>query len=254
MQLAERGGSTTIARRFSHAPFGPAHLTFPDDSGIPEVQLTNPGGGTLGGDHLDLEVAAEARSRATVATQAANKVYRGPEAVQRAALRLGPAAFLEYIPHHVIPFAGSRYRQETAVDMAPSAVLVAWESFSAGRLALGERFAFSALSTRLRVARDGALEILDGFELGPGGEPLGGYSYLATVFILAPTDLSQLAERLHAFLATVPGFASASAPGPGLVTARLLATEAPSLYLALNGIRAIARAELGVPPPPRSVN
>lgn len=245
---------TAIARRFSRAPFGPAHLTYPDDSGIPEVQLTNPGGGTLGGDHLDLEVVAETGSRATVATQAATKVYRGPEAVQRAVLRLGPGAFLEYIPHHVIPFAGSRYRQETIVDMAAGAALIAWESFSAGRLALGERFAFSTLSARLRVTRDGVLEALDGFELGGGGEPLGGYSYLATVFILAAENLSELAEKLHAFLATVPAFASASAPAPGLVTVRILATEAPSVYLALNGSRGVARAELGLPPPPRRVN
>lgn len=245
---------TGIARRFSCAPFGPAHLTYPDDSGMPEVQLTNPGGGTLGGDRLELEVAAETSSRATVATQAATKIYRGREAVQRTALRVGPGAFLEYIPHHVIPFAGSRYRQETSVDMAASAEIIAWESFSAGRLALGERFAFSTLSTRLRVTRDGVLEALDGFELEGGCEPLGGYSYLATVLILAPAELSELAEKLHAFLATVPAFASASAPAPGLVTARILATEAPSLYLGLNGSRGVARAELGLPPPPRSVN
>lgn len=244
---------TRVARRFSQSPFGPTHLTFPDDSGIPEVQLTNPGGGALGGDRLALEVSAQANSRATVTTQAATKIYRGPEVVQRAAVRLGPGAFLEYVPHHVIPFAGSRYRQETVVEMAAGATLFACESVSAGRLARGERFAFSALSTRLRITRDGTVEALDGFDLGRGGEPFGGYPYLATVFILAPADLNRLAEELHALLAALPAFASASAPAPGLVTARILANEAPSLYLALNGTRGVARAELGLPSPPRII-
>lgn len=103
-------------------------------------------------------------------------------------------------------------------------------------------FAFSALSTRLRITRDGTVEALDGFDLGRGGEPFGGYAYLATVFILAPADLNRLAEELHALLAALPAFASASAPAPGLVTARILANEAPSLYLALNGTRGVARA------------
>jgi len=254
VRLAQRDGVTAIARRFSQAPFGPAHLTFPDGSGIPEIQITNPGGGTLGGDHLDLEVVAEAHCRATVATQAATKVYRGPLAVQRAELRLAPNAFLEYLPHHVIPYASSNYRQETAVDLAASATLIAWEPVSAGRLALGERFAFSTLSTRLRVVRDGILAAVDGCELVQGEEPFGGYSYTATVFVVAPRDLRRLADELHAFLTTLPLYASASAPADGLVAARILAGNAPALYRALNGSRAIARAELGLPLPPRSVN
>lgn len=201
-----------------------------------------------------MEIALAARSRATVTTQAATKIYRGPQAVQRAALLVGSGALLEYVPHHVIPFAGSSYRQETVVDMSESAMLIAWESVSAGRLALGERFAFSALSTRLRVTRDGSSEAVDGCELVLEREPFGGYSYLATLFVLAPMDLGQLAENLHAFLATVPVLASASAPASGLVATRILAADAPSLYRALNGSRGIARAGLGLPPPPRSVN
>jgi urease accessory protein len=57
---------------------------YPDGSGVPEVQITNPSGGILGGDRLETEVIVEPSAAATVLTQAANKAYRGTEAAQSA--------------------------------------------------------------------------------------------------------------------------------------------------------------------------
>lgn len=253
MELVRSGAVTRAARRFATQPFGAVGVTRPDGSGMPEVQVTNPGGGTLGGDRLELEIDLGAGARATVCTQGAVKAYRGVPAVQRTRLAVRAGGLLEYVPHHTIPFAGSRYRQETVADIAADATLVAWEAFAAGRLARGERFAFDRLSARTLVLRDGTPEAIDGFELAAGGEPFGGYSYLATAHVLAPA-LTGLAGELHAFLAEVSGAsASASAPAPGVVAARILASDAPALYRALNGVRALVRAGLGLAPAPREV-
>jgi urease accessory protein len=162
---------------------------------------------------------------------------------------------LEYLPHHLIPFAGSSYGQETVAVLAPGATLIAWEALSAGRLARGERFAFEALSMRTRIHRHGVPELVDGLDLGPGGEPFGGHPYLASVWILAPAPLDELAEDAHAALAghgRVLG--SASAAAPGLLTARLMTGDAPSLYGALADLRARVRAALGLPAAPRAVH
>jgi urease accessory protein len=218
------------------------------------VHLTNPGGGVLGGDRLELAVSVAPGARATIRTQGATKVYRGAEAVQRTRLEVQRGGLLEYLPHHAIPFAGSSYRQHTSIALAADAELIAWDALAAGRLAHGERFAFDHLATRMLVLRDCACEAIDGCELDGGGERFGGHAYMATVYVVAPRDLAPLADELHLVLAALPGaFGSASAPRPHVAVARLLAADAPTLYTALNRTRAVARAALGIAPPAREV-
>ncbi|QIN77749.1 hypothetical protein GBA65_03590 [Rubrobacter marinus] len=223
-----------------------------DGSGAAEVQVTNPSGGILGGDELGMEVSLAPGSSATVLTQAANKAYGGPEARQDAAFEVGEGAALEYMPHHLIPYASSNYRQETRIRLAKGAILLTWD---AGRVARGERFAYARLSSRTRIMRDGLPEVVDGFDLPAGGEPFGGYSYLAGLYVLAPLDLAPLADELHHAL--LPGaprvLASASAPSSGLCAVRVLARDATALYRALNVCRALSRARLGLAPPVREV-
>jgi urease accessory protein len=229
---------------------------YPDGSGTPEVQITNPSGGTLGGDALETRVSLAPGAAATILTQAANKAYKGPEAVGDALFEVGSGAFLEYLPHHLIPYADSNYRQLTGFRLAEDAAVISWDACAAGRVARGERFAFSRLSSTTRITRAGDPEVLDGFDLRvePGGEPFGGYSYLAGLYVLAPRDLSPLAEEMHALLTYSPHLlASASAPAFGLCVARLLAHDAPALYRGLNACRAAARSALGLPRPAREV-
>ncbi len=241
--------------RHASAPFGAVKANYPDGSGIPEVQLTNPSGGTLGGDRLGARVDLAPGSSATVLTQAANKAYRGIEASQTTVLRVGEGAFLEYLPHHLIPYAGSNYRQEATFHLSRDATLLAWDAFSAGRLARGERFAFDRLRARTSILREDVPEVIDGLDLDGGEERFGGYSYTAAVYVLAARDLGPLGEELHGFLAGLSGaLASASVPAPGLCAVRVLTTGAPGLYRALNGVRALVRGSFGLPAPAREVD
>lgn len=255
LRLTPRGGRTEVAERYARTPFGAVRANYPDDSGIPEVQITNPSGGTLGGDRLKVAVTLAPGSCASVLTQAANKAYRGPESEQRAVFHVGEGALLEYLPHHLIPFAGSSYRQAAELYLAESAALIFWDAFSAGRVARGERFAFDRLRSMTRVWRAGVPEVIDGLDLHGGAEPYGGYSYMAAVYVVAARDLGPLAEELHDLLHNLPGvLASASAPSPGLCAVRALADGAPALYRALNRTRDLARKYLGIPYPAREVN
>ncbi len=252
--LAPRGGRTRVTRRYTRAPFGSVRANYPDGSGMPEVQITNPSGGTLGGDRLEVEITLEPGSAATVLTQAASKAYRGRESYQRAALRVGEGAFLEYLPHHLIPFSGSSYSQETTFYLEEGATLVTWDAYAAGRVARGERFAFDALRGRTRIWRNGLPEVADGFDLAGGGELFGGYSYVAAAYVSAPKDVEPLAEELHGSLSRLPGtLASASAPASGLCAVRVLAARARPLYEALNGFRSLSRRFLGLLAPAREV-
>lgn len=255
LSLEPRGERTVLAGRYWRAPFGSVRASYPDGSGVPEVQITNPSGGILGGDLLQIDVELAPGSAATVLTQAANKVYRGAEARQDAAFRVGEESFLEYLPHHLIPFQGSNYRQETEIHLASDATLLAWDAVAAGRVARQERFAFDRLLGRVRIFREDLPEIVDGFELLTGGEPFGGYSYLGTAYVLAPRDLEALAGKLHAALSEAPRvLASASAPAHRLCAVRVLAYDATALYRALNEFRAVARAYLNLVQAPRNIS
>ena len=259
LRLERRGEKTALTRRYFTEPFGPSWAIHPPNGspggiGAPEVQVSTPGAGVLGGDSYKIDVFVGPKASAAILTTGATKAYRGPASLQRARFRVEDGALLEYLPHHVIPYAGSSYRQENAFDLAPGASLLAWEAYSAGRVGRGERFGFDRLSGRTRILRGGEAEVAEGFELSGGGEPFGGYSYLGTVYASAPRGLEELAEKLHAALAGTPGaLASASAPAPNLCVARVLARRAPALYRALNGAREAVRDFLGLPPPPREI-
>lgn len=255
LRVARRGERSALVERYTSAPFGSLRASYPGDPGTPELQITNPAGGVLGGDRLGIEVSLEAGSAATVLTQGATKAYRGPASSQIEEFEVGEGAFLEYLPHHLIPYAGSGHRLRTEFRLAESSTLIAWEALSAGRVARGERFAFDYLSSRARLQVGGKPWISDGLELAGGAEAFGGYSYMGTALIQAPSRMGTLADDLHESLqqAQTGKLASASAPAPGLCTARVLCADAESLYRALNLIREMARAHLSLPPAAREI-
>ncbi|CAN5599822.1 urease accessory protein UreD [soil metagenome] len=248
------GGRTVLSERFASTPFGAVRAGYPDVSGIAEVQVTNPAGGVLGGDRLDIKATLCPGSAATILTQGATKLYRGEEARQDALLDIGENALLEYIPHHLIPYAGSGYRQTTEFRLADDATLLAWDACAAGRVARGERFAFRSLSNRTRIFRVGVPEVVDGFELSGGDEPFGGYSYMGTLYLISPSNLSSLSEKLHDSANSIPNaLASASLPSPNLCVVRTLTRKAPDLYRTLNNCRTTVRSFLNLPFQPRQV-
>lgn len=253
LDLALRGGRTAAVRRYASAPFGSVRAAYPDGSGIPELQVTNPSGGILGGDLLRTQVALRPAAAATVLTQGASKAYNGPESRHEATFSLDGGAFLEYLPHHLIPYAGSSHRLRTEFHLGEGSALVAWEAVSAGRLARGERFAFNRLSSRTKLFVDSQPIAIDGFELYGTEEHFGGYSYLGTVFVRVPEGGESLAEKLHSMVQEEKVLASASALGAGLCVARLLSPTIGALYSAQNRIRDRVRESLCLPPAPRDI-
>ena len=254
LSFGRRGGGTALVGRYASAPFGAVRANYPDATGTPEVQITNPSGGILGGDRLGAEIALAPGSSATVLTQAANKAYRGEGAYQDTTVRVGDGAFLEYLPHHLIPYAGSDYRQDTTFHLAPDATLVAWDAFSAGRVTRGERFAFDRLRARTTILRGGAPEAVDGFDLVGSSEHFGGYSYVAALYVVSPEPLGPLADALHDVLSGQTGaLASASVPSSRFCVVRILVRDAPTLYRLLNDSRRLARESVGLIPPARDI-
>lgn len=179
--------------------------------GAAVVHLHNLSGGVLGGDCLRIEAEVGPGARAQLTSTGATRVYRQrtalPEAVQSTHLRVQAGGLLEYLPDPLIPYAGSRYRQETTIDLAHDAGLFCWEMVAPGRVAHGERFAFAALTLDLDIHAEGRPIALERLHLAPEERPpeaavrMGGYGYSATFYacrVGAPAGVwPALEERLE---------------------------------------------------------
>jgi urease accessory protein len=153
-----------------------AAYTEPELPGLASVTICSPSGGVLQGDHLSIEVALESGAQLRLETQSATRLYAMPDgsASGNVSLKLGPGAFLEYVPDPLIPYADARYRQDSTWVVHESASLIVGEVITAGREAHGERAMYNRVESSVEVRR-------------PGGE-----SVFADASILAPDEARRL--------------------------------------------------------------
>lgn len=166
---------------------------FPVDDGAALVHLHNVSGGVLGGDRLDLNVQVGAGARVQITTTGATRVYRCrpgmPPAEQHTTVRVERDGLLEYLPDPLIPFAGSRYRQQTRIELADGAGLFWWEAVAPGRDASGEVFAYDLLEIIFELSAADRPVAIERMRLEPHVHPLssparlGPYRYFASLYI-----------------------------------------------------------------------
>lgn len=166
---------------------------FPIDDGASLVHLHNLSGGVLGGDHLELSVEVGPHAAAQLTSTSATRLYRSRRAaapaVQRNRIRVGEDALLEYLPDALIPFAGSRYCQETRIELAAGAGLFWWETVAPGREARKEIFAYDLLQLKLDLKAGDLWLARERIKLEPEARPLssparlGPYRYFSTFYI-----------------------------------------------------------------------
>lgn len=289
-QIARKPAATVEGRlclRFEHQPeLGRTALVsctqqaplrivraFPTADGAALVHLHNVSGGVLGGDRLELDVQVGASARVQLTTTGATRLYRSraglPPATQRTSIRVEADGLLEYVPDPLIPFAGSRYCQDTRIELAPGAGLFWWETVAPGRDARGEMFAYDLLQITLELTAAGRLVALERMRLEPALRPLssparlGPYRYFASLYICRAdldaarwvaleAQLSEEAQRRSRSGMEVWGVSAL--PAHGLVV-RGLSRSGPAIASGLPAFRREARRELygQVPALPRKL-
>jgi len=163
------------------------------DDGGSLVHLHNLSGGVLGGDHLDLTVDLGPRAVAQITSTGATRIYRSRKnaepAQQRLQFRVEDDGLVEYLPDQLIPFAGSRYRQETRIELGANAGLFWWEIVSPGREAHNEVFAYDLLQLKTSISVLGNPIALEHMRIEPAKRSmfslarLGAYRYFSTFYI-----------------------------------------------------------------------
>jgi urease accessory protein len=147
---------------FFTSPFKVAK-PFYRDNGYTEIMVMCASPGILAGDQYDIRIDVPDNAKTIISEQSYRKLYNTGDGFSRQNTRIqvGENAALYYVPYPVIPFAGSRFRSRTDIELRPSSKLIFGEIFTCGRDGMGERFAFSEFSSRTAVSVDGKPVFLD---------------------------------------------------------------------------------------------
>ncbi|HEV8013989.1 MAG TPA: urease accessory protein UreD [Stellaceae bacterium] len=164
--FARRGAKTALKHLYQRTP---CRVLFPDaDIGDPALAvLLTTSGGLTGGDSIRINATAMAGAAATLATQAAEKLYRslGAETCIDVTLAVEAGAYLEYLPQETILFNGARLARRTHADVAPGGRLLSCEMLVFGRAAHNERLTEGSVYDGWRLRRDNKLVWADALAL-----------------------------------------------------------------------------------------
>lgn len=187
------------------------------------IHLHNVSGGILGGDQLRFDATLDAFTQAQITSVGATRVYRAARmkraACQMTRLCVGSHALLEYLPDTVIPFADSRFEQTSEIRLDAGAGLIWWESFSAGRIASGEAFAFDQFSVNTTIYAAGRPIAMERYRLSAKCQDLtmaarfGKFLYSSNMYVCLvgrePRDWTELEQELSRTADQLSGTATA---------------------------------------------
>ena len=213
-----------------------------------EAVLINTGGGVTGGDRLDQAVRWEPGAVSTVATQAAEKVYRAAQGCVDIDTRLtvGAGADAEWLPQETILFDGARLDRRTVIDLAPGARFLGVEAVILGRTAMGESVTRGRLRDSWWIRRDGALIYADVLRLEGRIDALmqrpaiGAGARAMAVAILAVEGAPALLPVVRQIMEAAHGRAAATVVN-GLLVARFLSPDGQTLRRDLSCVLAALR-------------
>jgi urease accessory protein len=230
-------GHTALADLYQRAP---CRVLFPlAETGDPvQAVLLTTSGGLTGGDRTRVELEIDAGARATLTTQAAEKLYRAlPEAGDariEVDLKVGGHGWAEWLAQETILFDGSRLRRSMVADVAPDAQLLAVESLVFGRTAMGEAFETGRVHDSWRISRNGRLIWADALHLEGGLTELRtrpfcfGTAVACSTVLYVGTDAQRHLGSVRRVI-DEQGLPGAATAFDGLLVIRLLADRAAEL-------------------------
>jgi urease accessory protein len=201
LHIVRHGGRSVVTRALAHSPL---RLLTPANHGHAAwIFLSTYGGGFVGGDAVDVGIEVGPGATALVQTQASTKVYRSPKgAASTLHARVAAGARLLVLPDPTVCFAGATFEQSQTFELEHDASLVVMDWVTAGRRAMGERWAFDRYVSRLTVRRTSRLLVTDAMVLDAADGPLPArmsrFECLCSVVMIGPAVAAAAAGALAA--------------------------------------------------------
>lgn len=253
-EYALRDGRTALLHAFCSSPWHflpPSEL---DEGRAAYTFLVNPSGGLVGGDHLSIRATVGAGAHVLFSTPSANRIYRSGTVPARQTMHLdvGPDAVVEWVPESAIPYGGSRYAQTFEITVERGGVLWFWEVLASGRMARGERWAFTEFSSSIRISTAAGARIVERMVVEPGGSGggvglAGDWDYIASAFLVSDrvddVTLREIRDRSAAAMDSVGAevLGGNSRPAAQGLAVKLVAKTGESLKQALDRVWEIVR-------------
>ncbi|MGO4386989.1 urease accessory protein UreD [Microvirga sp. 2YAF29] len=202
-----------------------------------DAVLVNTAGGIACGDHFIVEIDARSEASVTVATPAAEKVYRSDGLVAELAVKLNvqAGARIDWLPQETLLFNEARLIRRLDAEMADDAKLTLFEAVVFGREARNEQIVSGFFEDRWRIRRGGRLIYADTLRLsGPIADLLqkpsvgNGARAIATLIHVAPDAEARL-ETVRGMLATTDRCDAAASAWNGMLAVRFCAETIEAL-------------------------
>jgi urease accessory protein len=217
---------------------GSMRIRLPKGEGVGlDVVLVNTAGGIACGDRFSVAIEAQEGAAVTVATPAAEKVYRsdGPVAELSVTLVLGAGSRIDWLPQETILFDQARLIRRLDASMPEEASLTLFEAVVFGREARAERIEDGLFEDRWRIRRGSRLVYADTLRLaGPISDLLQkpgigkGARAFATLIHVAPDAEARL-DAVRESLVSGNGCEAAASAWNGLLAVRFCATSIEAL-------------------------
>ncbi len=202
----------------------------PDGAFLQSV-LINTAGGVTGGDRFSTSITARPRTRLSITTQAAERIYRaatGETATIANRIQVGTQARVNWLPQETILFQGCALRRTLHVELAPDASLLMVEPLVFGRKLMGETLTDAAFRDRIEISRNGQPLYLDAMALHGDisarlarAHVAGGAGAMASL-VYVGKDAGAALDPLRAMIGDTGG---ASLISDGVMVLRLLAPD-----------------------------
>lgn len=247
-------GGRTVAHDRHQGPLRVLKALYPEGPRVCHHVLLHPPGGVVGGDELEIAVAAGPDTHVLLTTPGATRFYRshGALAVQQVRLQLQAGSRVEWLPLETIAHGGCLARSSLRAQIAPGAEMIGWDVLALGLPASGQGFDSGCFESRIEVpgvwldqGRIRADDVL--LRQSPLG--LAGHGVLATMWFAAGAALAP-SRRDSLLEAARESVSAAGAELPAGVTAvqssvlvlRVLAQRVEPVLQLLGRVRAAWRS------------
>jgi urease accessory protein len=198
-----RDNISVVTHQYGQAPLQLHRPLYLEDHTYPTVYIRTPSAGLLGGDIHDLEVHIGRNSTLELRTQASTLIYPG-KSQQTIRINVEEGGKLVYLPHSLILASGAHFTQKVHINLAKDSFLHYRDIWSAGRIAMKEKWQFQYFSNLIEIYVEDKLIYREHWHLEPKKVSLthpvlcGEHTEFSNIYHFGPWDFEHLAIDIPA--------------------------------------------------------
>ena len=186
----------SVARHCHTGPLRVLQSLYPEGDAICHNVLVHPPGGLVGGDTLEMTIAANGTAHGLITTPGATRFYRslGESAIQRTRVTLQDQARLEWLPLEAIAYNACLAENHLTVSLGPQAEFMGWDITALGLPSAGLPFDAGHFLQHIEVPgiwlERGLLQAHD-HRLMNGPLGLAGQRCMASLFFVSGSKMTR---------------------------------------------------------------